>query len=181
VPHRSIAATELLDGEPVEVTRAWETGTGTSWAASCHAVEVEVEPETGHARVLRYILVHDSGREINPRLVEGQLHGGLVHGIGYALFEEALYDPDGQFQTASFLDYTLASAPEIAFVPELVSQESFTDFNPESVKGVGEAGTIPAPAAVVSALEDALRPRHPELALDRIPVTPERLLDAMRG
>ncbi len=180
VPQRAVAATELLDGDPVEVTRTWETETGTSWAASCHAVEVEVEPDTGHARVLRYVLVHDSGREINPRLVEGQLQGGLVHGIGYALFEEALYDPEGQFQTASFLDYTLASAPEIAFVPELISQESFTEFNPESVKGVGEAGTIPAPAAIVSALEHALRSRHPGVALDRIPVTPERLLSALR-
>ena len=181
VPQRSMAATELLDGDPVEVTRAWETETGTSWAASCHAVEVEVEPETGHARVLRYVLVHDSGREINPRLVEGQLHGGLVHGIGYALFEEALYDAEGRFQTASFLDYTMASAPEIAFEPELVSQESFTGFNPESVKGVGEAGTIPAPAAVLSALEGALRPRYPGIALDQIPVTPERLVSAIRS
>lgn len=180
VPGRAIAATDVLLDGPVEVTRAWETGTGTSWAASCHAVEVEVEPETGHARVLRYVLVHDSGREINPRLVEGQLHGGLVHGIGYALFEEAVYDAEGQFLTASFLDYTLASAPEIPFVPDLVSQESYTGFNPESVKGVGEAGTIPAPAAIVSALENALRPAHPGLALDRIPVTPERLVAALQ-
>ncbi len=180
VPQRTIAAVDLLDGEPLEVTRAWETRTGTSWAASCHAVEVEVDPETGQVRVLRYVLVHDSGREINPRLVEGQLHGGLVHGIGYALFEEALYGDDGQFRAASFLDYTLASAPEIAFFPELVSQESHTDFNPESVKGVGEAGTIPAPAAVVSAIEDALSPRYPRVALDRLPVTPERLVVALR-
>ncbi len=179
VPQRTIAAVDLLDGEPMEVARAWETRTGTSWASSCHAAEVEVDPETGQVRVLRYVLVHDSGREINPRLVAGQLHGGLAHGIGYALFEEALYDDDGQFRAASFLDYTLASAPEIAFVPELVSQESHTDFNPESVRGVGEAGTIPAPAAIVSAIEEALRPHHPRVVLDRLPVTPERLLVAI--
>lgn len=179
VPGRALAATELLDGAPLDITRSWETQTGTAWAASCHAVEVEVDPETGHVAVVRYVVVHDSGREINPRLVEGQLHGGLVHGIGYALFEEALYDGEGRFQTSTFLDYTLASAPEIAFVPELVSQESHTGFNPESVKGVGEAGTIPAPAAVLSAIENALRPTHPRVRLDRIPVTPERLLTAL--
>ncbi|MGH2926899.1 MAG: xanthine dehydrogenase family protein molybdopterin-binding subunit, partial [Solirubrobacteraceae bacterium] len=180
VPGRSVAATTLLDGEPLDLTRVWDTATGSSWAASCHAAEVQVDPETGQVAVLRYVVVHDSGREINPRLVEGQLHGGIAHGIGYALFEEALHEADGQFRAASFLDYTIPSAPEIAFTPELVSLESVTESNPESVKGVGEAGTIPAPAAILSAIEAALRQRYPHIRLDQLPVTPERLLAADR-
>ncbi|MFZ0215424.1 MAG: molybdopterin cofactor-binding domain-containing protein, partial [Candidatus Dormiibacterota bacterium] len=179
VPGRTVTAIELLDGEPLDVMRAWVTETGTSWSASCHAAEVDVDPETGLVVVRRYVVVHDSGREINPRLVEGQLHGGIAHGIGYGLFEEALYDVDGTFRASSFLDYTIASAPEIAFAPELISRETLTGFNPEHVKGVGEAGTIPAPAAILSAIEAALRPRWPGLQLDQLPVTPERLVAAI--
>ena len=179
LPSRSVSVTDLLRDEPLEVVRSWKTETGTSWEPSCQTADVAVDPETGAVSVRRYVVVHDSGREINPRIIEGQLQGGIVHGIGYALLEEVRYDDEATLRTPTFLDYTLASAPEVAFVPDLVSQESLTGFNPEHVKGVGEAGTIPAPAAILSAIESALRTRYPALQLDELPVTPQRLWAAI--
>jgi aerobic carbon-monoxide dehydrogenase large subunit len=174
-PGRALPVTDALDGETLDVTRAWETTTGTAWASGCHAAEVAVDPETGAVEVLRYVIVHDSGREINPLLVEGQLHGGLAHGIGYALYEEVAFSPEGDFLTGTFLDYAVPSAPEIAFEPVLVARESHTDFNPEGVKGVGEAGTIPAPATIAAAVEAALRRVRPEVRVRSVPLTSDRV------
>ncbi len=179
VPGRSVPAGEILpDG--LEVEEAFETRSGTAYSSGCHAVALEVDPDTGGVTLLRYVIVADTGKVINENLVRGQLEGGLAHGLGYALFEEAVYTEDGSFQSASFLDYTIASAPEVSMPLELRSITTPTEANPEGFKGAGESGSIPAPAAVVNAIEDALRHRHHDLAVTHIPVTPLRLYELLK-
>jgi carbon-monoxide dehydrogenase large subunit len=131
--------------------------------------------------MVRYVIGHDSGRSINPLLVEGQLLGGFAHGLGYALFEEAIYTADGNFVSSSFLDYLIPGAPEVDVVPELVMVESENLNNPEGFKGVGESATIPVPAAIAAAVEDALRKRGLKATLTEIPITPERVFNLVRG
>jgi CO/xanthine dehydrogenase Mo-binding subunit len=123
----------------------------------------------------RYVIAHDSGRPINPLLVEGQLHGGYAHGLGYALFEECAYSEDGQFVGPTFLDYTIAGATDVAAKLELIHTETPTGHNPEGVRGVGEAGTIAVPAAIANAVEDALHAAGRAVEVDMVPVTPLRL------
>ena len=176
VPGRSIPVTEVFR-HGLEVEEAFNTRTGTAYSSGCHAVAVEVDPETGGVELLRYAIVTDTGKVLNENLLRGQLHGGLAHGLGYALFEEAIYTEDGGFQSASFLDYTIASAPEVSMPLELRSITTETEANPEGFKGAGESGAIPAPAAVTNAIEDAIRRVRPEAAVTRIPVTPARLYE----
>jgi carbon-monoxide dehydrogenase large subunit len=168
VPLASLLGTGGLDVE--ETYRSQKAS-----ASGCHAALVEVDTATGVPRLLRYVIAHDSGREINPLLVEGQLHGGWAHGLGYALFEEAAYDTDGNLAAASFLDYGIVSAPEAAAALELRQVAAPVLGNPEGFKGVGEAGTIPAPAAIVGAVEDALRRAGTTVELCELPLTPARL------
>jgi carbon-monoxide dehydrogenase large subunit len=131
--------------------------------------------------MLRYVIGHDSGRSINPLLMEGQLHGGFAHGVGYALLEEAVYLPDGTFVTPSFLDYLIAGPPEVAVALEMVKVESQALDNAEGFKGAGESATIPAAAAIAGAVEDAIRKLGSPAFINEIPITPERLLAAMRA
>ena len=174
VPGRSLAVAEMFPGG-LEVEQAFDTKTGTAYSSGCHAVALEVDPETGGVELLRYVIVADTGAVINENLVRGQLHGGLAHGLGYALFEEAIYTEDGGFQSASFLDYTIPSAPEMSVPLELRSLRTATEANPEGFKGAGESGAIPAPAAISNAIEDAIRGIRPQATLNRLPVTPARL------
>lgn len=127
----------------------------STFSSSTHAVEVKVDPGTGRVDILRYVVGHDCGRVINPMLVEGQIQGGVAHGIGNALYEFVDYDENGQQRTATLEEYLL---PAILDVPEveIVDMESPSPNNPIGVKGAGEAGTIPAAAAVISAVENAL-------------------------
>jgi carbon-monoxide dehydrogenase large subunit len=118
-------------------------------------VEVEVDPATGAVRILRYVVVSDCGRQINPMIVEGQITGGVVHGIGNALFERMVYDETAQPVSTNFADYLLPSATELPLI-ELISHVSPSPLNPLGVKGVGECGVIPAAAAIISAIEHAL-------------------------
>jgi carbon-monoxide dehydrogenase large subunit len=143
-----------------------------------HVVEVEVDPETGRVRITRYVVVHDCGRMINPLMVEGQVHGGVVHGIGTTLYEWMRYDDDGQPVTTTFADYLLPTA-DVAPRIEIHHMESPTPLNPLGVKGAAESGTIGAPPAIVSAIEDALRPLR--VRITELPVTPERLLALIRA
>jgi aerobic carbon-monoxide dehydrogenase large subunit len=137
-----------------------------------HAVEVEVDVETALVRLLRYVVVHDCGRIINPAAVEGQVLGAVVHGIGATLLEWMRYDEAGQPLTATYGDYLLPTAP---FVPriEIHHMESPTPLNPLGVKGAAESGTIAAPAAIASAVEHALAPFG--ITICDLPITPERL------
>jgi carbon-monoxide dehydrogenase large subunit len=120
----------------------------------------------------RYVVVHDCGRMINPMMVEGQILGGVVHGIGATLFEFMQYDASGQPLTTNYADYLLPTADTIPRI-EIHHMESPTPNNPLGVKGAAESGTIGAPAAIVSAIEDALRPFG--VRLTDLPVTPARL------
>jgi len=178
VPDRRVALTDLVAGG-LEAAEVWDSKGKTAWASSCHVAVVGVDPETGGVDMQRYVIAHDSGRPINPMTVEGQLHGGYAHGLGYALFEEALYSGDGNFQSPSFLDYTIVSAGEVSAIPDLIHIETPTDTNPEGFKGAGESGTIPVPAAISNAVEDALRKRNPNAVVDRLPITSDHILELL--
>jgi carbon-monoxide dehydrogenase large subunit len=143
-----------------------------TYSNGTHVVEAEVDPETGSVRLTRYVVVHDCGRMINPMMVEGQVHGAVVHGIGSTLLEWMRYDETGQPLTVSFADYLL---PTVDVVPpiEIHHMESPSPLNPLGIKGAAESGTIGAPAAIVSAIEDALRPL--DVRIRELPVTPARL------
>jgi carbon-monoxide dehydrogenase large subunit len=149
-----------------------------AYASGAHAALVEVDPDTGGVTILRYVIGHDCGNVINPLLVDGQVLGGFAHGIGNAMYEEPVYDAEGQPQAASYLDYALVSATEVPSA-ELFHQHTPSPLNPLGVKGAGEGGTIPAPAAIANAVEDALRPFRARV--NRAPVTPARIVEAIYG
>jgi carbon-monoxide dehydrogenase large subunit len=156
---------------------AWFTPPQASYCNGTHVVEVEVDPETGGVHILNYVVGHDSGVVINPMIVDGQVQGGVAHGIGNALFEFMRYDADAQPLTTSFADYLMPTAPE---VPGCVIEhvETPNPLNPLGVKGAGEGGTIPAPAAIVAAIEDALSPFGVHFA--EMPLTPARIVAVLR-
>jgi carbon-monoxide dehydrogenase large subunit len=143
-----------------------------------HICEAEVDPETGQVRLIRYIVVHDSGRIINPMIVDGQVIGAVAHGIGATLYEWMRFDEQGQPQTVTYGDYLLPSTDTVPPI-EVIHMESPTPLNPLGVKGAAESGTIAAPAAIVSAVEDALRPFR--VRIRDLPLTPERLLTLIRA
>ena len=128
-----------------------------SYANACHVAEVEVDAETGEVKILRYVAMQDSGVLINPMMVEGQIHSGVAHGIGNTFYEWMGYDDGAQPMTTTFADYLLATATEVPMLPTLY-KETRSPLDPLGVKGVGEAGTIPAAAALISVVEDALAP-----------------------
>ncbi|WP_117238386.1 xanthine dehydrogenase family protein molybdopterin-binding subunit [Thermus sediminis] len=142
-----------------------------------HVAVVEVFPETGEVKLLRYVAVDDCGPQINPLLVKGQVEGGVVQGIAQALLEEGVYDENGQLLTTSYMEYAM---PRAAHIPRIEHGHTVTPspVNPLGVKGIGEAGTIAAAQAVVNAVMDALRPfgvRHLDM-----PLTPEKIWRALR-
>jgi carbon-monoxide dehydrogenase large subunit len=145
----------------------------------CHIVEVEVDADTGDARIERYTIVDDFGRTVNPLLAEGQIHGGTVQGVGQALLEHAYYDPDsGQLLTGSFMDYAMPRADDVPSFDCEFRNVPCTG-NPLGVKGAGEAGAVGAPAAVVNAVVDALRARVPVTHID-MPTTREKVWRALQ-
>lgn len=159
-------------------TSAYFAPERAAYASGAHAAVVEVDPGTGGVTILRYVIGHDCGNVINPRLVDGQVLGGFAHGIGNALYEEPAYDADAQPQAASYLDYALVSATEVPKV-ELFHIQTPSPLNPLGAKGAGEGGTIPAPAAIANAVEDALRPLRGRPRIDAAPVTPARVVAAI--
>src|SRR5499426_2469099 len=128
-----------------------------TWASAVHVAVVEVDLDTGHVALLRYIVAHDCGRVINPIIVEGQVHGGVAQGVGGALFEEMVYDETGQLLTGSLMDYAVPKADDLPPI-ETVHLEFPSPRNPLGVKGLGEGGAISPPAAIANAVEDALAP-----------------------
>jgi carbon-monoxide dehydrogenase large subunit len=143
-----------------------------TYGGGCHAVEVEVDIETCGVRILRYVVVNDSGRIINPMIVEGQLTGGAAHAIGNALFEWMGYDDEAQPITTTFADYVIPGATEVPRI-EVKLAEFPSPLNPLGVKGVGESGCVPAAGAIISAVENALAPFG--VRIGEYPVTPARL------
>jgi carbon-monoxide dehydrogenase large subunit len=147
-----------------------------AYSNACHVAEVEVDTETGGVKVLRYVAMQDAGRRINPMIVEGQVHGGIAHGIGNAILEWMGYDEAGQPITTTFADYLLPTAREVPDF-ETLYKESPSPNNPLGVKGVGEVGVIPAAAAIISAIEDALSPFDVRIA--QMPITPAKLVELL--
>jgi len=172
------AAHNLPDGvEPTLDSDATFDPQTFSFPHGTHLCATEVDTETGTVNIRRYVCVDDVGRVVNPLIVEGQVHGGVAQGIAQALFEEAVYDADGNLLTGSFVDYTLPSAADLPDI-ETDRTETPATSNPLGVKGVGEAGTIAATPAVVNAVVDALRPYGVNDI--RMPCTPERVWRAIQ-
>ncbi len=173
------AAHDLPDGvEPSLDSDATFDPDTFSYPHGTHLCAVEVDTETGATTIRSYVSVDDIGKVVNPTIVEGQVHGGVVQGIAQALYEEAVYDESGTLVTGSFVDYLVPSAAD---VPSLVTDRTETPSttNPLGVKGVGEAGTIASTPAVVNAVVDALRP----FGVDDIPMplSPHRVWQSLQG
>jgi carbon-monoxide dehydrogenase large subunit len=171
------AAHDLPDGmEPgLEATAVYDPP-NFSWPAGAHAAVVEVDTETGDTRLVRYVAVDDVGTVVNPTIVDGQVHGGITQGISTALYEEGLYDEEGNLQTVNLMTYLVPSAAELPSF-ELERTESPSPTNPLGVKGVGETGTIAAAPAVINAVLDALS--HLGVKDIQMPATPERVWRAI--
>jgi aerobic carbon-monoxide dehydrogenase large subunit len=160
----------------LEETHYWEPPTVT-WSYAAHVAIVEVDPETGHVAIDRYVIAHDCGTVVNPLLVEGQIAGGTAQGVGGALLEEIGYDADGQLLTGSLTDYLVPTAGDIPAM-QMLHQHSPSPLNPLGVKGVGEGGAVAPPAAIANAICDALAAFGVEF--NRTPITPERIMQRLR-
>ena len=161
----------------LEETYYFEPPTVT-WSYAAHAAVVEVDAETGRVHIENYAVAHDCGVVVNPMLVEGQIVGGAVQGIGGALFEHIHYDDTGQPLTTTLAEYMLPAAGEMPRV-QLAHQHSPSPLNPFGVKGVGEGGPIAPPAAIANALADALRPLKVEF--NETPIAPHQIVEAARS
>lgn len=186
-PGRSVSLAELatrlapMTGAPVPAgftpsleATSYDSAKGLCFAYGTNIAEVEVDVETGFVKLLRYVVVHDCGTMINPLIVEGQIVGGVVHGISNALFERLIYDSSGQPLVTNYGEYPMAIATEMPRI-EIDHLVTPSPLNPLGIKGAGEGGTIPALAAIVNAIEDALKPFG--VVIDYYPVTPPYLLD----
>ena len=148
-----------------------------TFSNACHGAIVELDPETMDVQIERYVVVEDCGVMVNPAIVEGQVRGGVAQGIAAALYEELAYGEDGQLQNASLMDYLVPTAWEIPAV-EILHLETPSQFSETGAKGMGEGGTMGAPACIATAVSDALA--HLGAGIDRIPITPDRLHEALR-
>jgi len=153
--------------------------TNFAWSNGAHACEVEIDRDTGEVAVIGYWGVDDVGTVINPMIVEGQIHGGIAQGLGQALREHCVYDANGQLLSGSFLDYALPRAGDMPPVISELDESQPCTHNPLGAKGCGEAGTIGAPAAIVSAALDALRPLG--ITDIQLPLTPERIWQSIHS
>jgi aerobic carbon-monoxide dehydrogenase large subunit len=149
-----------------------------TFSNACHVAIVEVDTATGGVKVAKFLAVEDAGRIINPMIADGQVHGGIVQGIGNALFEEVIYDSTGNIQTATLADYMPPTSGEIPPI-ELHHIETPAASSITGAKGLGEGGAIGAPAAVINAVNDALSPFN--VSIDEMPATPQRIRTALRA
>ncbi len=147
---------------------------GSTWASGCHAAYVRVDPKTFRLEILKYVVVHDCGRVINPLVLQGQIEGGVAQGIGGAFYERLAYDSDGQLRNASFMEFLMPYATEIPPI-EIDHIETPSPLNPLGVKGAGEAGVIPVGAVLASAIEDALG-----VPITEMPQSPLKLYEAFQ-
>jgi carbon-monoxide dehydrogenase large subunit len=157
--------------DELAATKTYDPVFGTTTSAT-HIAMVEIDPETYEIRIEHFAVAEDCGRLVNPLIVDGQVHGGVAQGIGAALYEEVVYDQQGQINTASLVDYLVPSACEIPPM-QVVHLESVSPTTLGGFRGMGEGGTIGAPAVLANALTDALAPLG--IAINELPVTPERL------
>ena len=162
----------LADGEqPGLEATGYYSPPGSTWASGCHAAYVRVDPKTFRLEILKYVVVHDCGRVINPMVVEGQIEGGVAQGIGGAFYERLAYDDEGQLRNASFMEFLMPYATEIPSI-EIDHIETPSPLNPLGVKGAGEAGVIPVGAVIGSAVEEALG-----VPITEMPLSPLRLYE----
>ena len=172
-PPRAVSDEGLPPGDgPGLEADAYFSPARSTWASGVHAALVEVNPETGEVRYMRFGAVHDCGTVINPMIVDGQVRGGIAQGIGGALYEQLIYDESGQLRNASFMDFLIPYATEI---PAIVVDhlESPTPLNELGIKGAGEAGVIPGSAVAAAAIEDALAQHGIEIR--KMPISPAEL------
>ncbi|MFF3668958.1 aerobic carbon-monoxide dehydrogenase large subunit [Microtetraspora malaysiensis] len=170
------SGTSALDRPPVDEGeepglegRDYYSPIRSTFASGMHAAIVETDPETAEITILRYTVVHDCGKLINPMIVEGQIHGGVAQGVGGALYEKMVYDEHGQLLNASFMDFLMPYATEVPRI-ETAHLETPSPLNPLGIKGAGEAGVIPVSAVIASAIEDA-----EGIPIDRMPISPSDL------
>jgi aerobic carbon-monoxide dehydrogenase large subunit len=157
--------------EELEVTKVYDPVFGTTTSAT-HIAALEIDPKTYKVTIRRYVVAEDCGRVINPMIVDGQVHGGVAQDIGAALYEEIVYDDNGQLLTASLADYVIPSAGEVPSI-ETIHLDTESPSTLGGFRGMGEGGTIGAPATIANALADALAPLGIEIF--ELPMTPERL------
>ena len=163
------------DDEPGLEGRDYYSPPHATFANGMHAVIVETDPDTAEIRILKYAVVHDCGNLINPRIVEGQIHGGVAQGVGGALYERMAYDEQGQLQNASFMDFLMPYVTEVPHGIDIDHLETPSPLNPLGVKGAGEAGVIPSAAVFASAIEDAEGVR-----ITSMPISPSELFELRR-
>ncbi len=161
----------------LEAQVTWSPGNAT-WPFGTHLALVEVDRDTGHVSILKYVAADDCGNVVNPMIVDGQVHGGIAQGVGQALFEDAIYDSDGNMLTTSLMDYPIPTAGDLPTF-ELTRTTTPSPVNPMGVKGIGEAGTIGSAQTIVNAVVDALAPlgvKHIDM-----PLRPKRVWQAMQS
>ena len=164
------------DDEPGIEGRAYFSPVRSTFASGMHAAVVETDPDTAEVAVLRYCVVHDCGRLINPQIVEGQIHGGVAQGVGGALYERMAYDETGQLLNASFMDFLMPYVSEVPRQIEIDHLETPSPLNPLGIKGAGEAGVIPGAAVLAAAIEDA-----EGLPIRSMPISPSDLFELRRA
>jgi carbon-monoxide dehydrogenase large subunit len=171
VPHNF----PLDEMEPGLDERSFYDPKNFTYPAGTHIAEVEIDPDTGETRIANWVAVDDFGTLLNPMIVEGQIHGGIAHGVGQAMLEEVVYDEGGQLVTGSYQDYTMPRADDLPSFT-VGYTETPCPHNPLGAKGCGEAGAIAAPAAVINAITDALGVTHIDM-----PATREKIWRAAQG
>ncbi|HEY3713655.1 MAG TPA: aerobic carbon-monoxide dehydrogenase large subunit [Jatrophihabitantaceae bacterium] len=160
------------DDEPGLEGRDYYSPPHATFANGMHAVIVETDPDTAEITILKYAVVHDCGRLINPRIVEGQIHGGVAQGVGGALYERMAYDEHGQLQNASFMDFLMPYVTEVPRGIDIDHLETPSPLNPLGIKGAGEAGVIPSAAVFAAAIEDA-----EGIPITSMPISPSELFE----
>jgi carbon-monoxide dehydrogenase large subunit len=166
-----------VDPGGLEVTIGYKPARDSgTFSYATHAALVAVDPETGEVDILRYVIVEDGGRLVNPMIVDGQIYGGFAQGVGTALYEEMPFDRSGQPLASTLADYLLPAATEVP-APLLEHMETPAPYTEFGVKGIGEGGAIAPPAAIANAVNDALRPLGVELLVS--PITPQRIVEAI--
>jgi carbon-monoxide dehydrogenase large subunit len=177
-PGPSIPLAELARTRPEELS-AEDTFESTHmvYPYGVHVAAVRIDADTGNVAIERYVIAYDVGRAVNPKLVEGQIAGGLAQGIGGALFEEFQYNENGEPVSATFADYLIPTAREVPALSILICEDAPSPLNPLGLKGAGEGGANPVGAAIASAIDDALGTPG---AVTRLPITPQRLKEIIR-
>ncbi|MXZ06046.1 MAG: xanthine dehydrogenase family protein molybdopterin-binding subunit [Acidimicrobiia bacterium] len=178
-PELAAAARDRVEGDGSGLSAHDEFVPSTvTFGSGTHVASVTVDRETGVVRLTGYVVVDDCGTVLNPMVVDGQQHGGVAHGIGNALLEEAVYDENGQLLSGTFVDYLLPTAADVPDI-KVIHRPHPTPLNTLGVKGAGEGSTASAPGAIANAIVDALRPLRIEI--NEIPITPQRLVELIQA